>query len=402
MSAPSEPILIVDDDPHLVRVVEAVLRDGGYRVVSTREPERVPEMLRGQRPCLVVLDLDMPGKDGLDVLHEIRRKSDAPVLMLTGMDRAEKAVAALKAGAYDYLVKPVDSGRLLRTVELALATRASRDDSARIAQYVLGRELGRGGMGIVYEARDLVLERDVAIKVLHPELALDSGYEAGLLKEARAVAALSHPGIVTVYTAGRDRGRLFIAMERIEGRSLKDLFRSGNPFGVSDAARIGRDVADALAAAHRTGLVHGDIKPSNLMIPAGGGIKIVDFGLARRGAAEQGRSSEESTFKGTLSYASPEQIQGLPVDRRADVYSLGVVLYELLTGRRAFEGRNLFQLSMKIIRGETPFRIEQDGRLPRSLVDLVRKMMAVDPAERPGSAEEVRSGLDAILQNISS
>ena len=219
---------------------------------------------------------------------------------------------------------------------------------------VLGR-LGSGGMGVVYRARDRVLGRDVALKLVLPEHAGDSTARQRFLREARAAAVLTHPGIATVYEAGEAAADeaggptpLYIAEELVEGETLAERLRRG-PLEVPEVLRLGEQMADALGEAHARGIVHRDVKPSNLMLTPDGRLKVLDFGLARRHVwgGEPGASEAETLSRttpglivGTPAYMAPEQIAGEAVDARADVYSGGCVLYELLSGRPPFTGAN--------------------------------------------------------------
>ncbi|HLG42753.1 MAG TPA: protein kinase, partial [Planctomycetota bacterium] len=326
-SGDSAPILVIDDEELNHRVYNAALAHGGYTMVGVRDPREAAAAVRKHRPCLILLDINMPHMDGLAVLQTLRKFTSVPVLMVTGLDQSAVAVKALRLGAFDYLNKPVNFKRLLATIHLALATEPSDPDDRRIAQFRILRELGRGGMGIVYEAEDKRLERRVAVKVLNPEISANLRYELKFLREARAAAKVSHPGIVTVFEAARHRGQLFIAMELVEGETFAGLLGSGRRWSAEEAAGLVRQAAEALRAAHEAGILHRDVKPGNLMLTSSGTVKVLDFGLARDLHGEF-EVTAESGFAGTMAYASPEQLQNHPLDARTDVYSLGTVLYE--------------------------------------------------------------------------
>ncbi|MCE7960468.1 MAG: serine/threonine protein kinase, partial [Acidobacteria bacterium ACB2] len=212
-----------------------------------------------------------------------------------------------------------------------------------VSHYRVEAVLGRGGMGTVYLATDTRLARTVALKLL-PSDAASPARRQRFLREAQAASALDHPGIVTVHDVGNDLGSDFIVMEHVKGRTLREVIQSG-PVAVADALSWVRQAAAALAAAHRAGIVHRDLKPQNLMLTADGRLKVLDFGLASVEYAEAGsaettaeRLTSSGAVLGTPGYMSPEQAEGRPVDARTDVFALGVVLYELLTGRAPFRG----------------------------------------------------------------
>jgi len=212
---------------------------------------------------------------------------------------------------------------------------------AKLGNFEIVKLLGRGGMGEVWRARDARLKRDVAIKVLPAGLARDPDRIARFEREARAASALNHPNIVAIYDIGRDNGTYWIASELVSGETLRRMIERG-PLPAPKAVEIATQVAAGLAAAHAASLVHRDLKPDNIMVTRGGQVKILDFGLAkqRRTAADSTTSylTDEGTVLGTAGYMSPEQVRGEPVDHRSDLFSFGVVLYEMLSGRRAFAG----------------------------------------------------------------
>jgi serine/threonine-protein kinase len=338
----------------------------------------------------------MPGMDGLTLLAEIRKESNVPVVMLTAADKSSLAVQALKLGAFDYLTKPVDEKRLLDTVRQALGSMSG--PGVRIANYEIDRELGRGGMGVVYAARDPRLDRHVALKVLLPEFAADPSYEMQFLGEARSAAKFSHPNIVTVYEAGRFRGRLFMAMEFVQGEALENYVRAGTPLSPAKVLDIAHQVTTAVEVMHAAGMHHSDIKPANLMMTGGSTVKILDFGLARPATApiDPNEKDRDGDCSGTLAYTPPEMfIQGRS-DGRGDIYSLGVVLYELLVGKRAFSARSMADIMFQIVESRPSRPFSEMAAVPPEMVGLVRRMMAVKPEERPASIAEVRTALQAL------
>jgi serine/threonine-protein kinase len=263
----------------------------------------------------------------------------------------------------------------------------------RILQYEIVEELGRGGMGVVYKARDLELERTVAIKFLPASVAGNTEERERFRREARAAAALNHPNICTIHAIEESDGQTFIVMEYVEGEELKERLHSG-PLAVDDARTIAVQLADALALAHARGIVHRDIKSSNVMLGPDGRVKIMDFGLAKiHGSAQVTRVG---TTVGTASYMSPEQAHGDDVDQRSDIWSLGVVLYEMLGGRLPFAS-DYDQAVIYAILNQEPESLQKlRPELPAHLVQVVARAMAKDPRERFQTAGEfavaLRSG----------
>jgi serine/threonine-protein kinase len=259
-------------------------------------------------------------------------------------------------------------------------------------RYEILRHLARGGMAEVYLAHDLMLDRPVALKVLFPELSTDRNFVERFRREAQAAANLSHPNIVSIYDWGEEEGTYFIVMEYIEGRTLGQIIRGDGPLLADRAAEIGADVAAALAFAHRSGVVHRDVKPGNVLISPTGQVKVTDFGIARAANSDQDLT-QTGAVMGTATYFSPEQAQGNRVDGRSDVYSLGVVLYEMTVGRPPFSGDNPMAIAYKHVREEPvpPRSINAD--VPEAFEAIVLQAMAKNPNDRYTSADELRQDL---------
>jgi Tfp pilus assembly protein PilF/tRNA A-37 threonylcarbamoyl transferase component Bud32 len=259
-------------------------------------------------------------------------------------------------------------------------------ENSRISHYDIGRLLGRGGMGEVYEAVDLDLDRRVALKFVAPELAADAEALKRFEREARAAAALNHPHIATLFAFERQGARTFIAMELVGGESLRERIRRG-PLPVAEALAIARDVAGALALAHRRGIVHRDVKPENLMFDQDGVVKLMDFGLAR--AAQASRMTMTGSTLGTAAYMPPESVRG-GTGAPGDVFALGVMLHEMLTGELPFSGESPLALLYTIANEEPkPLRAAR-ADAPEAVEELVKGMLVKDPKQRPDAATVAR------------
>ena len=261
-------------------------------------------------------------------------------------------------------------------------------------RYQVVRKLGAGGMANVYLSEDQELGRRVAIKILNERHANDEQFVERFRREAKNAAALSHPNIVSIYDRGEAEGTYYIAMEYLDGRSLKELILSRGPAPLNVAIEYVRQILSALRFAHRHGIVHRDIKPHNVLVDAEGRVKVTDFGIARAGASQM---TEAGSIVGTAQYLSPEQARGTNVDQRSDLYSLGIVLYELLTGTLPFNGDTPVEIAMKHLSQTPELPSVLRPELPRELDLVVTRALAKDPDERYQSADE----MDADLERLS-
>jgi eukaryotic-like serine/threonine-protein kinase len=261
-------------------------------------------------------------------------------------------------------------------------------------RYELHRRLGRGGMAEVFLARDQLLDRPVAVKVLFPEFATDPAFVERFRREATAAANLNHPNIVGVYDWGEADGTYFIVMEYVDGRTLSDILRTEGPLHPDRVADVGADVAAALGFAHRNGVVHRDVKPGNVLVTATGQVKVADFGIARAITANADENlTQAGTVMGTATYFSPEQARGDTVDPRSDIYSLGCVLYELLVGRPPFSGDTPVAIAYKHVQESPVPPRHLNIELPVAFEAIVLKCLAKNPANRYPSAEDLRADL---------
>jgi serine/threonine-protein kinase len=265
-------------------------------------------------------------------------------------------------------------------------------------RYAVVERIASGGMGEVFRARDTVLAREVAIKVLHRSLAGDQAFVDRFRTEARAAAGLSHPNIVAVFDWGSVDGIYYMVMEYVRGQSLRAMLTREGRLEPAQAAEVVRQTLQALKSAHRQGIVHRDIKPENVLVTTEGIVKVADFGLAR--AYAEGRQTQAGTVTGTVQYLAPEQIRGEPADPRSDLYSLGIVSYELLTGKLPFTGETAMAIAYKHLSGRVPAPSAAVSSIPAELDGFVASATDRDREMRPESAAAMRGDLEAIVPGL--
>ena len=270
-------------------------------------------------------------------------------------------------------------------------------------RYQLTRIVASGGMATIYAALDLRLDRNVAVKIMHPHLAQDEKFVERFIREAKAAASLSHPNIVAVLDQGWNQGGVpcvFIVMELIEGATLRDYLHEQGKLPVERALQIMIPVASALAAAHKLGIVHRDIKPENILISHEGRIKIADFGLARGALLGTTMTAESSVILGSVSYLSPEQVQRGVADARSDVYSFGIVLFELLTGEKPYQGEDPVQIAIRHVNDRVPKPSSLNPALSDEIDQLVLRATDINPDRRPKDCGELVTELRALSEKI--
>ncbi len=290
-----------------------------------------------------------------------------------------------------------------RVPKLTPATDEPDRSGTTLSHFELVERIGAGGMGVVYAARDVRLGRTVAIKLLAAD-AVDDADRDGVLREARAAASVNHPNVAAVYDIGEDAGRRFIAMEFVEGRTLRELLRERETFDPEQAARVVAQVARGLGRAHQAGVIHRDIKPENVKITNDGTAKVLDFGLARPSAADPSRASgsiEESILHGRIAgtpgYMSPEQTDGGAIAPSSDVFSLGVVLYELLTGTNPFRGGGLTEILERTRTETVPRASSSSARSWPELDRVIERCLEKDPLRRPATGDELANAVESAL-----
>jgi len=261
-------------------------------------------------------------------------------------------------------------------------------------RYLLKRQIASGGMATIYAGIDTRLDRPVAVKVMHAHLANDEAFVSRFIKEAKATAALSHPNIVSIQDQGWNEGgppAVFLVMELVEGSTLRDFLNENGPLSVEQTIQFITPVLSALAAAHLIGIIHRDVKPENILISKDGRIKVADFGLARNMTMAQTMTAESSVVLGSVSYLSPEQVQRGIADARSDVYAIGIVLFEMLLGKKPYDGETPIQIAYRHVNDRIPNVKEFKSDVPEMIADLIFQATAPNPDQRPKDAEQLLS-----------
>ncbi len=415
-------VLVVEDDPHWQQLICETL-EGEYELVvaATYEEARLAldRSIKESRPFQVVtVDMRLAGtqssltvREGNRIIDLVRRSHKATkCIVVTGLpDISTTDVRDFfkQYGIYDFVDKgnfdlQAFSRIVADAVGEALLKASMPAEKRRVGRYEILEEIGRGAMGIVYRARDPNIERVVALKVLRPELCADPRFRELFSREARAAGQLVHPNIVTVYDAAQDGDTVFLVMEFLEGITLARLLAQEGALPACHAVEICLQICDALYYAHQCGIVHRDVKPSNVMLTSRMGreiVKLTDFGIAKAfRSTMRGTDRTRSGLIGTADYMSPEQSRGDPVDHRSDLYSLGVVLYEMLTGHVPFHD---VQNPVTVILNHLfkPWPIPPD--MPSPLVRVLQRASAKDPDMRYQNAREMAMGLELSLDELS-
>ena len=410
-------VLLVDDSPDSHVLSVPLLEQSGYIVQSAYTGQEALEILSQPDHVvdLVLLDILMPDPDGLEVLEGIREKHTAaelPVVMLTGRDDPRDLEASFDLGAADYLTKPLDAGLSIAKIGLHLRGRRARllgGDEIDIGmalddKYELVEEIGSGGNGIVFRARHLELETEVALKVLRPRMFSDPKARERLRAEGQVLGRIRHPSIVTVLDL-QTRGKVwYLVMELLDGQDLADLIERRAPLSSTETCRLLAPVADALDIAHHHKIIHRDIKPSNVFIHrshAGLQVKVLDFGIAEVASERDCNVTKTGVpvLSGSPRYIAPERLLEDHDESAGDIYSLGITAFEMLT--REFPYRVnpasiagvIMGHSSGVLRRLRDFRVD----IPERLDNLVYAALSRNHRERP-SAREFRAELDAFLQ----
>ena len=424
-------ILIVDDHTMVRSGLRLLLeeQDDFSVVAEAGEVDGALDCTRVHQPKVILLDLNMPGRASLPAIPELLQAAPGTaVVVMTQHDDPEFARAALLGGASGFVLKEAAQTELVEAVRAAAAGRtyvnpnlgarlvtvaaqapatpeieADEEGELALGSTFAGHRIdgiaGRGGMGVVYRATDLTLDRPVALKLLVPSLARDPVFRARFERECRLAAALDHPHVVQIFHAGTERGALYLTMRYIEGTDLRSLLAEEQRLEPARAVKIVAQVAAALGEAHRRGLVHRDVKPANVLIATRDGDEhafLTDFGITmdRVGTTNL---TQTGFAVGTADYMAPEQAQGVDVDSRADIYALGCILYRTLTGAVLYEKDSDVDKLWAHIHEPPPALLDLRPELPPSLGDAVERALAKAPGDRQQTAGELaREALAAL------
>ena len=403
--------------PHLVKVAGQLV-DPAWRTLDLIEhtEDLIHSMVRESRPGAEppTLDAIRVAADELHMVYGSRRRlCQLATGLIRGMAKHYGETVEITQSSCmlhgdpfcAFIIKRIASdtrssdARFLETVAIGtpgLAAVAPADQPVfeadpmpdRIGGYAILDLIGSGAMGRVYLARDPQLNRRVAVKVMNPAKARDPAARRRFIRESQAAAAVEHPHIMTIHQVGEDRGLPYIVMQHLKGRTLAEVQRTGERLPLREVLRIGREIAEGLAAAHQRGLVHRDIKPDNVFLEgAPRSVRIIDFGLARDVGGDAARVTVDGAVVGTPAYMPPERIGTQDLDAKSDLFGLGVILYELLADRLPFEGRTMVAVLAAISRGQPAPLAEAAPDVPAPVADLVMRLIAHDKAARPAGAQ---------------
>jgi len=427
-------LLVVDDNPENRDVLSRRLMRKGFNVVTAEGGRQALRSIEEQPIDAVLLDIMMPEMSGIEVLKEVRKSRDEvelPIIMATAKTESEDVVEALEAGANDYVTKPIDFPVVLARLQKELRSRRprkAREGTGSVApapnepagptlaelgpgslladRYRLDSKIGAGAFGAVYRATHMELDAPVAIKVLQTSIESGAGAIARFRREGISTCRVKHPNAVAVRDFGVTRsGVAYLAMELLEGQSLQEELELRDALSPRRCAEILLPVCEVLAAAHEAGIVHRDVKPSNIFLhetPKGEVVKVLDFGIARiAGTASMAKNlTLRGTVLGTPAYMSPERVRGAEYDGRSDVYSLGITLYQMLESHLPFENTSDAMAVAMMHLHDDPPPLHNTHPESRAVMQSVVDVALLKPAANRPSASEFRRILDEAVQSL--
>jgi serine/threonine protein kinase len=397
-------VLIADDDPVWRKLLTQNIQKWGFEVVEAEDGKRAWDMIQQHgAPRIAVLDWQMPKLDGVDICRRIRSSLNLPfiyTIILTSRDTRDDVVAGFESGADDYLVKPVDMAILRSRLGAAVRIVKTVPPPRQIPGYKLIGRLGAGAMATVYKARQLSLNRLVAVKILPKKFSLNPEFVKRFYAEGRAAAKLNHPNIVAALDVGRHDDTHYFIMEYVEGYTVYEHLVKEGPYAEAEALAIAIQVAKALNHAHKAGLIHRDVKPKNILITDDGVAKLADMGLARAVSDREAAEAEAGKAFGTPYYIAPEQIRGkVNIDLRADIYSFGCTLFHMVTGRVPFEGPDISSILLKHLDEPVVPPDHINTQLTTGISEIVELCMAKKARKRYASTKDLIEDLQAVADS---
>lgn len=396
----SDVLLIVDDEAMNRDMLSRRLKREGFETIAVDSGRGALKAISEHHIDVVLLDVMMPEMSGVDTLQKIRLEHSAgemPVIMVSAAGDGAQIVEALSCGANDYVTKPVNMPILLARLKSQLVRKQEiipfkAEVGSTLGSYKLEEKVGQGGMGTVFRALDMRLDRVVAVKVMHHELESQPDTVERFMKEARAVAKVSHPGVVAVYEVC-NKPCHYTAMEYVEGISL-DKYIGGHPVDVRVAVDFAIQIASALGFVHSHGVLHRDLKPSNLIVDKHSHVHLMDFGLAKMTEVADGLT-KSGVLLGTPQYMPPEQVDRElgETSERSDLYGLGLILYEMLTGQPALKGTSLHRLLYEIVCRQPDAPSDTNSLVPPEVDAICLRLQATRPEDRYANAAEVEQVL---------
>jgi serine/threonine protein kinase/CheY-like chemotaxis protein len=402
-------LLVVDDNEMNRDTMSRQLERAGYEVATAEEGIKALEMIDAQSFDLVLLDVMMPGLTGIELLKIVRADRPAnelPIIMATARDKSENMVEALSLGANDYVTKPLDFPVVLARIEAHLKmkhaaaaakaavpvqTSAVIEPGAVLAgKYRLESKIGSGAFGAVFKATHLQLANKVAVKVLQSNMVPTQEALARFQREGVSACRIQHPNAVSILDFGvTDKGVAYLAMELLQGHSLAEEIQKRAPFSPRRCAEILAPLCDVLSEAHAANIIHRDIKPANVFLHhgrAGEVVKVLDFGIAKLLDDGGTELTVEGSLVGTPAYMAPERLSSQPYDGRSDVYSVGILLYEMLCGQPPFKSKDLMAVAMMQMTQEPRPARELNSSIPPAVEAVVMETLSKDPGRRPTPA----------------